>query len=162
MRRHAALYKLIVLNALFTAALAYAYQAGWVALLWSMDTTWMTPIILGLFSLGLLSTFWKGFQVSYVDPMHLSDVPFAQRELLEQEVNHIWQISQWLTYLGLIGTVIGLLNSLQAMTTSQIDVQGVLAGLRIGFGTTITGATLGLWTEINHVVLKTATVRATQ
>ena len=64
--------------------------------------------------------------------------------------------------IGLIGTLYGLMISLSGVNTANINsVDGLkqigvqlISGLRIEISTTLIGAMMALWTEVNYAVMK--------
>ena len=73
-------------------------------------------------------------------------------------------VSEWLVALGLLGTVVGFSMALAgvdqgALSTAngaQSAVTALMQGMRVALNTTLLGAALALWHEVNVRMLKTA------
>ncbi len=86
-------------------------------------------------------------------------------EKIRAKAEHVDDISAYLVRLGLIGTVIGFFMALDIKDVGSItSASGVLnliteflSGMKVAVQTTIVGAILSLWLDLNARFLKTAT-----
>ena len=82
------------------------------------------------------------------------------------KVEWLESISEWLVGLGLLGTVIGFSIALSGIDqTSLMQAQGaqssvgtLMSGMRIALNTTLLGASLAIWHQINLRMFRTAFV----
>ncbi|RME95707.1 MAG: hypothetical protein D6773_18140 [Alphaproteobacteria bacterium] len=85
---------------------------------------------------------------------------------LSHHVQIIRQIANMLVFLGLIGTVIGFIIALSGVkpeAVSQADsvaamVATLIRGMSVALYTTLLGAVLNVWLNINYRILATGTV----
>jgi biopolymer transport protein ExbB/TolQ len=85
---------------------------------------------------------------------------------LSNQIQIVRHIANLLVFLGLIGTVIGFiiaLSGVNAEAVSQADsvatmVSTLIQGMSIALYTTLLGAVLNVWLNINHRMLTTGTV----
>jgi biopolymer transport protein ExbB/TolQ len=85
---------------------------------------------------------------------------------LSHRIQIVRQIANLLVFLGLIGTVIGFIISLSgvdAEAVSQADsvatmVATLIQGMSVALYTTLLGAVLNVWLNVNHRILSTGTV----
>lgn len=85
---------------------------------------------------------------------------------LSHNIQIVRHIANQLVFLGLIGTVIGFiiaLSGVNAQAVSQADsvarmVATLIQGMSIALYTTLLGAALNVWLNINHRILSTGTV----
>lgn len=172
MLRNLLIYRIIIVNLLGVALLAFAWHKGWITALIEGDSTGISYVIAALFAVGMLSVFWRARKVSAI--LNITKAPggFSPRAINRAKFtarqSHIAAIASWLGLLGLIGTVVGIgiaLNDVDpdAMSTAA-DMKRVIGtliqGIRVALYTTIVGSVLGLWLGINYQILRTATVSA--
>ena len=160
------IYKLVLLNALAIAWLAITnYQTGWFNTLFYADTTRLNYATAGLFVLVWIGTMVKARELNIafnnVTGTHVYQDEWIG-ELRLKQMEWIERAAGWMLFLGLIGTLYGLMMSLSGVNSGnfgsvdgikQIAVQ-MVAGLRVEISTTIIGAMIALWTEVNVTVLK--------
>lgn len=160
------IYKLVLLNALAIAWLAVTnYQSGWFTKLFQADTTHLNYATAGLFVLIWIGTWGKARELNTAfnditgDHLYLND---WVGELRIKQMDWIERAAGWMLFLGLIGTLYGLMISLSGVNTGNINsVDGLktigvqlITGLRVEISTTLIGAMLALWTEVNYAVMK--------
>lgn len=88
------------------------------------------------------------------------------RLTLSHRIQIVRQIANLLVFLGLIGTVIGFIIALSGVrpeAVSQADsvtamVATLIRGMSVALYTTLLGAVLNVWLNINHRILATGTV----
>jgi hypothetical protein len=167
MLKNLLLYRLAILNLSGFAFAAWAWQLGYVEAVYTGDKSRITLAITALFAVGLVSAWVRAQKIARLLNLSRQNrglvVPGAK--LLEKAA-HLDDIVNWLVTLGLLGTVIGFTMALSgidaASLTSPAGVQKVagqlMAGMRVAINTTIVGAVLGLWLDVNRRMLRTATV----
>lgn len=160
------IYKLVLLNALAIAWLAVTnYQSGWFTALFQADTTRLNYATAGLFAMVWIGTWFKAKELNTAfnditgEHVYLKD---WTGELRIKQMEWIERAAGWMLFLGLIGTLYGLMISLSGVNTANINsVDGLkqigvqlISGLRIEISTTLIGAMMALWTEVNYAVMK--------
>jgi hypothetical protein len=88
------------------------------------------------------------------------------RLALSHRIQIVRQIANMLVFLGLIGTVIGFIIALSGVkpeTVTQTESVGpmvatLIRGMSVALYTTLLGAVLSVWLNINHRILSTGTV----
>jgi hypothetical protein len=88
----------------------------------------------------------------------------AERDKDIGKVEWLFSVSEWLVALGLLGTVVGFYialsgvdeNTVSEASGAQSAVAALMVGMRTALTTTILGAILGLWHEVNVTMLRTA------
>lgn len=143
------------------------------AALWLQGYVWPVieggaPInygILALFAVGWLWSFKEVLVVS-VGLNENTDIGAypaieAERDKDTAKVEWLSSVSEWLAYLGLIGTVIGMIVALSGLPTVT-DADGAMRavallgeGMMLALNTTLLGASLAIWNEVNVRLLKT-------
>lgn len=161
------IFRLIVINAIGAAGAVYAWHLGYVAELFTTDSTNISYGIAALFLVGLASTFIRAWKVSTAinawkitakgGLISSNRFRLAQNRAAKMAIknDHINDIAKWLAYLGLLGTIIGFKIALAG--SAMDDVEAIKHGIDVAIGTTIVGGILCLWTWINLRVLDTAT-----
>lgn len=157
--RNALLYRLIIFNACCMAATVYAWKLGYLA---HIEGGAVPYVIVALFGAGMLSTFFRGYKLSKTINDHKAcdyrgpeKTLFAEHLAAKQE--HINSIADWLIYISLIGTAVGIavIAGNPNASNDQLRV-AVFDGLHIALPATIMGITLALWTSVNFQMLDTA------
>lgn len=164
--RNILIYKLVLLNALAITWLAVTnYQTGWFEKLFHADTTNLNYATAGLFALVWIGTWGKAKEINAAFNSIGSDdlfMPEWEGELRLKKMEWMERAAGWMLFLGLIGTLYGLMISLSGVNTGNINsVEGLkvigvqlITGLRVEISTTLIGAMLALWTEVNYAVIK--------
>lgn len=160
------IYRLLVLNICGLPLVAMAYSAGMINKIVLSDTTFISHLIVLTFLVGLVSIFIRAGKISAIldgiksgKPQTLSD------DKIRAKAEHIDDISTYLVRLGLIGTVVGFglaldikdIGSLTTASGAMSTITTLLGGMKVAINTTITGAILSLWLDLNVRFLKTAT-----
>jgi len=163
------IYRFILVNALFFALTAGLWWNGYLAPVFQTDLSHVTFAIAALFTLG-----WLGMAREIViASRQLNFAKMEPRPARETErdkdlakVEWLASVSEWLVALGLVGTVIGFIIALSSVDQSallqssgaQSAVATLMAGMRTALNTTVLGASLALWHEVNQRMLRTALV----
>jgi hypothetical protein len=156
------IYKLVLLNTLAIAWLSITnYQTDWFGKLVHSDTTGINYATLGLFVLVLLATMFYAFKLNKAFNIIVAE---PNRRWMVRKKNFEWieRAAGWMLFLGLIGTLYGLMISLSGVNTGNINsVDGLktigvqlISGLRIEISTTLIGAIMAMWTEVNYTIVK--------
>ena len=156
------IYKLVLFNALAATWLAVTnYQTGWFEKLVHSDTTGINYATLGLFVLVLAATGFNAFKLNKAFNEILAE-PDRKWMVRKKHLDWIERAAGWMLFLGLIGTLYGLMISLSGVNTGNINsVDGLktigvqlITGLRVEISTTLIDAITALWTEVNYTVVK--------
>lgn len=156
------IYKLVLLNALAIAWLSVTnYQSDWFMKLFHSDTTGINYATAGLFILVLVATAATAFKMNKAFNAIVEE-PHLKWMVRKKHMDWIERASGWMLFIGLIGTLYGLMISLSGVNTGNINsVDGLktigvqlITGLRIEISTTLIGAMCALWTEVNYTVMK--------
>ena len=171
------IYRFLIVNTLIIVAGVVAWSQGLVTDLLLADSTGLIYGIIGLFTLAFIFTTGRVFWIS--QGLNLlkeskDGAPFrfyifveggVRRSKEKYMAKYQWlhDTSGWLASLGLIGTVIGFAIALSGIDqTALAQASGVKAsvtvlmdGMRVALSTTIAGAILGMWNEINQRILQT-------
>lgn len=134
---------------LVATSLFWANYFGVVKTIWDSDITYITTIILSLFTITNLALGWLAWKAS--DPFFMS----ANRNILEKITDYSWFMSEMLMALGMFGTVVGLIHMLQINTISNAQdgtaIQGMLSGMWKAMGLALYTNAVGL---LFSIVLK--------
>jgi hypothetical protein len=155
------MYRLLIWNAIGIAAVIWAWLHGYVQILFKGETTGIGYLMVAVFVVGLASLCARARKVS----IGLNDL--KQRRIVDASKfaiknSHIGHIAVWLVTLGLIGNMFGFAHAVEGMDVSSAtealhSVSIMIAGMKIAFYTTLIGTSLGLWLQVNFVMLSTAT-----
>lgn len=159
-------YRLLVLNATAIPVLFWGWSTGAIQRTVLTDTTYICHLIVALFLVGLISLFIRAAKISKIlDLIKSGRVPALSDDKIRAKAAHIDDISAYLVRLGLIGTIVGFAMALDVKDFGGIGtaagamelIKTFLAGMTIAVNTTIVGAILSLWLDINARFLTTAT-----
>ncbi len=162
------LYRFILANTLLAALAAALAWSGHLLPVFEQDQSRITLAIAALFLVGWGWTLKQLIAVSCClnRAKQLGYRPATPAESDKALLKLEWldELSEWLVALGLLGTVIGF-----AMAISDIDqtsvtqaagardaVAALIAGMRVALNTTLLGAALAIWHQVNLRMLKTA------
>lgn len=160
-------YRFLIFNGLAFALTAVLWLNGYVqpVIDGGAPLTWA---IVALFVIGWA---WALKEVIVVssglnENKAIGAAPAVEAEAAKDTAKVAWltSVAEWLVALGLLGTVIGFAAALEAVDQStlgsadgaQAAVGTLMAGMRVAINTTLLGAALALWHEINVRLLKTA------
>jgi hypothetical protein len=162
------IYRFLIFNSLMVALVAVLAWNGLVAQLFENDQSRITLAIVALFIVGWL---WS-FKETAVVSLELNSAKMhgprpalaAERDKDIGKVEWLFSVSEWLVALGLLGTVVGFYialsgvdqNTVNEASGAQSAVAALMVGMRTALTTTILGAVLGLWHEVNVTMLRTA------
>lgn len=167
--RNILVYKLVLLNTLAIAWLSVTnYQSGWFTKLFYSDTSGINYATAALFGVVFLGTIRKALSINieynYMVDNKLMSLSY-EGNLRLKRMEWIERAAGWMLFLGLIGTLYGLMMSLSGVNSANVNsVDGLktigvqlISGLRIEISTTLIGAMAALWTEVNYVTMKYTT-----
>lgn len=157
--------RFLVLNALAFSAVAALTFKGLVVPLFANDASYITYGITGLF---VLAWCWT-FKEILVASLSLNDnatygartAAMADADKDLGKIAWLNDVSEYLVGLGLLGTVIGFYMALpEGMSLdakgAQTAIAGLMSGMKTALTTTIIGAVLAFWHQVNMRMLQTA------
>lgn len=159
-------YRLLILNIGGLPLVAWAWITGAIQRIILTDTSYISHLIVCVFLVGLVSIFIRAGKISAIlDDIKAGRMPALSDDKIRAKSEHIDDISAYLVRLGLIGTVIGFAMALDIKNIGSIStasgvltlITGFIAGMKVAVHTTIVGAILSLWLDLNLRFLKTAT-----
>ncbi len=164
------IYRFLIFNACAAAVFAVLAYGGLVQHVVKGDKSHIVIGIIGLFALTLVWTARKGWRTSKaINELKVrqgwrtrANVSFFRDKDLAK-TKWLTEAPGWMVMLGLLGTVIGFAivldgDTLNASTLGEVkaSIKGLTEGMGVAINTTIAGSVLGLWTEINTRMLRTA------
>ena len=161
------IYRFVLVNALFFALTAALWWNGYLAPVFETDLSRVTFGIAALFAIGWLSMA-REIVIASRQLNNARSAPQPAREAERDKdlakVEWLGSVSEWLVGLGLIGTVVGFIIALSSVDQSallqtsgaQSAVATLMAGMRTALNTTVLGASLAIWHEVNQRMLRTA------
>ena len=162
-------YRFLISNAFGLAGAAALALGGYVLPIFANDASHITYGIVALFLIG-----WFGVAKEIlVASGGLNEnkrsggaqpALTAQRDKDMAKVRWLSAVAGWLVGLGLVGTVVGFYIALGGVDQSNVGqasgaqsaVAALMAGMKTALSTTILGAVLGMWHELNVQLLHTA------
>lgn len=165
--RHHLIYRWVLVNALLIALAGAIAWTGYLLPVFEGDLTRLTYGIAALF-VGSWAWCLKEIVVASrqldASKRELEPAVPAQRNKDLAKVEWLERVAQWLAGLGLLGTVIGFSIALSGVDQDAVanasGAQGAVAslmqGMRIALNTTLLGAALAMWQEVNVSMLRTA------
>lgn len=169
MLRNLLIYRLVIFNACCLAAVAWAWQRGFIADMYGNDASYMTWAATALFAIGAASAFMRAGKTSQL----LNAIKAGNRTKINgtkmlAKAGHLNDIGNLIVTAGLVGTAIGvvmMLHSFQAGSlTDPAKVVETATALGEGVGTafrsTIVSAILWMWHIVNVRMLLTAMIVA--
>ena len=173
----------IAINLVGLGFLGLAYLNGWFSKVIEADSSYISIVILTLFTLALLSATQRVLILSNeLDRLqagrsqrladyrkslqHSSGATRALEMTLFSRITHLRTVGNGLVVLGLIGTVIGFIlvaGEVNSETATDVDQVGslvgaLLHGMGVAFYTTLVGAIFSLWLSLNYQILHSGTV----
>jgi hypothetical protein len=160
-------YRFLIFNALAVALAAALAANGFVRPVIEGGA----PITWGILALFAIGWTWALKEIVVVssglnEATQIGATPAIEAEAVKDTAKVAWlsNVAEWLVALGLLGTVIGFAHALASVDSStlgsatgaQAAVGTLMAGMRIAINTTLLGAALALWHEVNTRMLKTA------
>ena len=168
MLRNLLLYRFLLVNLAGFLGLGLAWEQGLIDLVFLQDRSHITWLIATMFAVVWFGTVRRCWSVSHA----LNTLKRGQHWTMSNGAKaKVWakiewmrDMTSWLVGVGLIGTVIGFTIALSAIEPDSLGaVSGVsasiatlMAGMKIALNTTIVGAILSIWNEINQRMLRTA------
>jgi hypothetical protein len=131
------------------------------------DQSRLTIAIAALFALGWLACCRAVYRLatdinrSKVDEYEPASIAEADKASIKAE--WLQDVSQWLVALGLLGTIIGFTIALSGISEGSVAnadgaqnaVASLMQGMRVALNTTLLGASLAIWHEVNTRMFKT-------
>src|SRR3546814_12331199 len=151
-------YRLIVVNFFAMAMLFWAWSQGHVQTVIRGDESKLTYAIVLLFLVGMCSIVARAYRVAKaLNTLKRGGANKINPEKFVAKGDHIDEIATWLVTLGLIGTVVGFIVALSALSGGNLtNAQGIqvmigkmTAGMQAAIYTTLAGSVLGFWLEVN-------------
>lgn len=162
MLRNLLVYRLVLLNALGFAGVAWAFIHGYVGMVFADEKTGIGYALVALFAFGLVSTAIRAWKVSRaLNELKAGRWVDGSKFAIKQAF--IGDIATWLVTGGLIGNIVGFAVAVQGLDLSggqdaaMAAIGQMLGGMKVAFYTTLLGTLLGLWIDVNHRLLSTAT-----
>ncbi len=172
MLKNLLIYRFAIFNLMMLTLLAVAYDRGLLGYVYGHDATGISVIITAVFCVAWLETCRRvavtsrtlnALKEAAAEGVDLT-TPRLVGTKVRAKVAWLHDVSGWLVGLGLIGTVVGFTvalsgidqSSLAAASGVQVSMGKLMEGMRIALNTTITGAVLGMWNEVNHRMFRTA------
>lgn len=147
----ASLYKLVLFNVALLTVLSILATYGYVHPVFEQDASGVTYVIVGLFAWASIFLFMCAENLTRRQPsLHV-------RNVVRRRVRWLRDASGWMVSLGLIGTVVGFGIALSGLgegsvsdaSSAESTIKTLLAGVGTALNTTLVGAVLGLWHEVN-------------
>jgi hypothetical protein len=165
------LMRLTVFNVTGLCGVFWAYKQGYTKALLAGDHSGVSLAIVAVFLYFLGYSMWRGYKVSKLINeykyrvglvsggrhlrTHADGERARQADKLEHKQAIIGDAADWLVYMGLIGTAIGML-AIFAGGKSELDQASLISGMLILLPATIVGLLGALWTSINYRMLESA------
>lgn len=166
MLNHLLLFRFLIANLLAAAGAGVLYWKGIVAPLFINDTSYISYGIAALFLCALGWTLREitslSLDINAAKKRGYVPAFSSQRDKDVSKIEWLNSISGWLVALGLLGTVVGFRMALGAVedvsgaAAAKTAVTTLMKGLEVAINTTLIGAVLALWNEVNFRMLKTA------
>lgn len=162
------MYRFAIVNGLAVVLAIALWWSGYVVPVFANDESRLTIAIAALFAVA-----WSGaVKETVVVSLALNSAKVhgprpaceAMRDKDVAKVEWLASASEWLVALGLLGTVIGFSMALSGVDQgalanaggAQLAVTALMQGMRVALNTTLLGAALALWHEVNVRMLRTA------
>lgn len=167
MLKNLLIYRMAIMNLLFSAGLVWAWQMGFVADMFGNDSSYMTYAAAVLFALGTVSCFARARKVSAIlNVMKKGMIPEVNGAKFTEKSAHLDDIGDLIVTIGLTGTAIGVVMMLHSFNAGSltdpakvVETATMLGdGVGTAFRSTIVSAIAWMWHIVNLRMLKTATV----
>lgn len=164
------LYRFILLNSLLIGLLVYLTSQGFTGRIFSNDLSFISYGIAALFVVGWVWVLKSVIKLSWMlDDAKLNGYPPQQiwdENKAAVKIEWLESIAEWLVGFGLLGTVVGFSialsgvdqGSLMQAEGAQSSVGILMTGMRVALNTTLLGAGLAIWHQINLRMFRTAFV----
>lgn len=162
------IYRFAIVNALLGAFAAALWWNGYLTPVFETDQSRVTIAIAALFVIGWVGaareTVIASRQLNWAKAGRAGPACESERDKDLAKVEWLFSVPEWLVGLGLLGTVIGFIMALSGVdqstlvqaTGAQSAVAALMQGMRVALNTTVLGASLALWHELNVRMLRTA------
>jgi hypothetical protein len=144
------------------------WSTGYLRPVFATDQSRLTFAIAALFAVGWLWAWKEVITVSRALNASKRDgarpASEAVRDKALAKTEWLGSLSEWLVGLGLLGTIVGFSMALSGIDQgtvasangAQSAVTALMQGMRVALNTTLLGAALALWHEVNVRMLRTA------
>jgi hypothetical protein len=165
MLRNLLIYRMAIVNILFLAGLAWAWQMGFVADMFVNDRSYMTYAATALFALGTLSCFMRARKVSAIlNVMKRGMKPVVNGVKFMEKSAHLDDVGDLIVVIGLTGTAIGVVMMLHSFNAGSltdpakvVETASMLSdGVGTAFRSTIVSSIAWACHVVNLRMLKTA------
>lgn len=163
------LYRLGLFQLLMLLGLVVAQTRGLISYLFTGDSMPLVSLICAVFAVTWVMTWFHALRIArrlngLKRGSDATQASPAERDKAFSKIEWMHHVSDWLVGLGLIGTVIGFavalsgvdMDAIRSVNGAQEMVGQLIAGTRLAITTTIAGAILGMWNQVNQRMLKTA------
>jgi hypothetical protein len=173
------LSKMLIVNVLWVALLSAAWNKGWLQYLFDKDVTFISHLLAIGAIVVIIISLQKGAKISKslqdseslvssyaarvksIGAARRTDVREALKTELQTDVASVSFLGNIALFIGVLGTVIGLILGFQHIDPNMISnvenagatVAQLLVGLSVAFHTTLVGGLVYLWLRINHFML---------
>ena len=152
------IYRLLILNMIGFAIVAWAYIKGHLEIIFKGDAAILGAIMVAVFLAGLVSLFIRASKVSTA----LNDLKAGRAvnpAKFSIKNSHIGYTGVVLATIGLIGILIGMVMAVHGFSSAdaQASADRMAVGMEVAFSATLISLSLALWMGINFQMLKTAT-----
>lgn len=166
-------YRWALFNCLMAVALVAVAERGWLTMVFEGDKSHLSLVIAGLFLISWTQQSVRVIKTSRVinamkvnpgSPEDGVEIMKLERDKDTNKVAWMEDAAAWLVGLGLLGTVVGFIialtginpDSLYSAAGVQTTVTSMMSGMRVALFTTLLGGALGMWTEVNGRMVRTA------
>lgn len=159
------IYRMAIINLLFIAGLAWAWQRGVVADMYGNDDSYMTYAATALFGLGTVSCFARAAKVSAIlNLMKKGLRPEVNGAKFTEKSAHLDDVGDFIVIIGLVGTAIGVIMALHSFIAGSFadpskaveTATTLLNGVGTAFRSTVVSSIAYIWFRTNYRMLKTA------
>jgi hypothetical protein len=166
--RNLLVYRFILANALAATLAAAFARSGHLLPVFETDQSRLTFAITALFLIGWGWTLKEVIAVSgglnRSKRLGYRPASAAEGDKAVLKVEWLEAVSEWLVALGLLGTIIGFSLALSGIDENSVAhasgakdaVAALMQGMRVALNTTLLGAALAIWHQLNLRMLKTA------
>ena len=161
-------YRFILANTLGAALAVALAWSGHLLPVFHTDQSRLTLAIAALFLIGwgwcLKEVLIVSGSLNRSKRLGYRPATAAQADKALLKVEWMETVSEWLVGLGLLGTVVGFSTAMSGIDQSSVmqaagaqnAVAALMQGMRVALNTTLLGAALAIWHQVNMRMLRTA------